>query len=254
MKHEALVNGKHALRRPHFYSPISKNGWFGADFMTTLADLGFSKEAIAETIVSTYSVDGQPNAAPMGATTDSLQRVVLRIYTSSLTYKNLQSKKCAVVNVTSDPEIFYRTAFKEANPKGKMPKEWFEKAETVDAPRLRTADAHIEVAVVDVTPLDAEKTEVTCEVKLLRASTVLPQAYCRASSATIEAIIHATRVELFLKHGDRQKQEQALKLLEKIGACQNVVNRVAPRSRYSEIMDDLNQRVDSWRRKSESLR
>jgi hypothetical protein len=159
-----------------------------------------------------------------------------------------------VVNVTSDPEIFYRTAFKEANPKGKMPKEWFEKAETVDAPRLRTADAHIEVAVVDVTPLDAEKTEVTCEVKLLRASNVLPQAYCRASSATIEAIIHATRVELFLKHGDRQKQEQALKLLEKIGACQNVVNRVAPRSRYSEIMDDLNQRVDSWRRKSESLR
>jgi hypothetical protein len=250
MKHEALVNGKHALRRP----PINSNGWLGADFMTKLADLGFSKETIAETIVSTYSADGQPNAAPMGATMNSQQRLILRIYTSSLTCKNLQSKRCAVVNVTSDPEIFYRTAFKEANPKGKMPKEWFEKAETVDAPRLRTADAHIEVAVVDVTPLDAEKTEVTCEVKLLRASTVLPQAYCRASSATIEAIIHATRVELFLKHGDRQKQEQALKLLEKIGACQNVVNRVAPRSRYSEIMEDLNQRVDSWRRKSESLR
>jgi hypothetical protein len=254
MKHDALVNGKHALRRPFFCFPISKNGWFGADFMTTLADLGFSKEAIAETIVSAYSADGQPNAAPMGATTDSQQRVVLRIYTSALTYKNFQSKRCAVVNVTSDPEIFYRTAFKEANPRGRLPREWFEKAETVDAPRLRAADAHIEVTVSDVKPLDAEKAEVTCEVKLVQASTVLPQAYCRASTATIEAIIHATRVKHFLKHGDRQKQEQALKLLEKIRDCHNVVNRVAPRSRYSEIMKDLTQRVDSWRRKSESLR
>jgi len=222
--------------------------------MTKLADLGFSKETIAETIVSTYSVDGQPNAAPMGATMDSLQRIVLRIYTSSLTYKNLQSKRCAVVNVTSDPEIFYRTAFKEANSEGRMPQEWFEKAETVDAPRLRAADAHIEVTVADVTLLDAEKAEVTCETTLVQASTVLPQAYCRASFATIEAIIHATRVKHFLIHGDREKQEQALKLLEKIRDCHNVVSRVAPHSRYSEIIEDLNQRVDSWRRKGESLR
>jgi len=222
--------------------------------MTKLADLGFSKETIAETIVSTYSVDGQPNATPMGATMDSLQRIVLRIYTSSLTYKNLQSKRCAVVNVTSDPEIFYRTAFKEANSEGRIPQEWFEKAETVDAPRLRAADAHIEVTVVDVMLLDAEKAEVTCETTLVQASTVLPQAYCRASFATIEAIIHATRVKHFLIHGDRQKQEQALKLLEKIRYCHNIVNRVAPHSRYSEIIEDLNQRVDSWRRKGESLR
>ena len=222
--------------------------------MTKLADLGFSKEIIAETVVSTYSADGQPNAAPMGTTTDRPKRLVLRIYTSSLTYKNLQSKRCAVVNITSDPEIFYRTAFKEANPKGRLPREWFEKAETVDAPMLRAADAHIEVTVGDVAPLDAEKAQVTCDVKLVQASKALSHAYCRASSATIEAIIHATRVELFLMHGYREKQEQALKLMEKIRDCQNVVNRVAPRSRYSEIMDDLTQRVDSWRRKSESLR
>ncbi len=222
--------------------------------MTTLTDLGFSKRVIVETIVSAYSVDGQPNAAPMGATMENPQRMILRIYTSSLTYKNLQSKKCAVVNVTSDPEVFYRTAFKEANPNGRLPQEWFERAEKVDAPRLRAADAHIEVAVADIAPFDVERAEVTCEVKLVQASSVLPKAYCRALSATIEAIIHATRVKAFLTHADRQKREQALKLLEKIRQCRNVVNRVAPRSRYSEIMADLNQRADSWRVKSESLR
>ena len=182
--------------------------------MTKMAGLGFSKGVIVETVVSTYGSDGQPNAAPMGATMEQVQRLVFRIYTSSLTYKNLQAKRCAVVNLTSDPEVFYRTAFKEANPQGRVPTGWFEKAETVEAPRLRAADAHIEVTVVDTANLDAEKAEVTCEVKLVHASTVLPQAYCRASFAVIEAIIHATRVKHFLLHGDREKQEQTLSLLK----------------------------------------
>jgi hypothetical protein len=222
--------------------------------MTDLADLGFSKGLIAETVVSTYNMHGQPNAAPMGVTMENAQLLALRIYTSSLTYKNLQTKRCAVVNVTSDPELFYRTAFKETNLEGRVPQEWFEKAETVDAPRLRAAEAYIEVTVADITPFDAERAEVTCEVKLAKASNVLPKVHCRASFATIEAIIHATRVKAFLTHDDRQKQEQALKLIQTIRECHDVVNRVAPNSSYSKIMADLTQRVNSWRVKSESLR
>jgi hypothetical protein len=222
--------------------------------MTKIAELGFSEGTIVETIVSTYNADGQANAAPMGAKMTSAQRIAIRIYTSSLTYKNLQSKRCAVVNVTSDPEVFYRTAFKEANQNGRVPQDWFERAETVDAPRLRKADALIEVAVVEMQPFDAERAEVSCEVKLVQAASVLPKAYCRALSATIEAIIHATRVKAFVTHADRQKREQALKLMETIKECHDVVNRVAPNSRYSEIMADLNQRIDSWRIKGESLR
>jgi len=222
--------------------------------MTKITDLGFSKGVIVETVVSTYNGGGQANAAPMGAIMESSQRLVLRIYTSSSTYKNMQSKRCAVVNVTSDPEVFYRTAFKEANLEGRVPQEWFEKAGTVDAPKLRTADAHIEVAVAAISPLDTERAKVVCEVKLVQASSVLPKVYCRALSATIEAIIHATRVGAFIRHADRQKREQALKLLETIKECNDVVNRVAPNSRYSEIMADLNQRIDSWRAKGESLR
>ena len=215
--------------------------------MTNIADLGFSEGVIMETIVSTYNADGQANAAPMGAIMTMPQRVAFRIYTSSLTYKNLQSRKCGVVNVTSDPELFYRTAFKEANPDGMVPQEWFEKADTVDAPKIPAAEANIEVAVADITSLDAERVEVLCDVKLVRAASVLPKAYCRALFATVEAVVHATRVEAFIAHGDVGKREQALKLLETIRQCHDVVNRVAPNSRYSEIMADLNRRIDSWR-------
>ena len=215
--------------------------------MTELADLGFGKGVIVETVVSTYGRDGEPNAAPMGATMEQAQRVIFRIYKSSSTYSNLQTKRCAVVNLTSNTEVFYRTAFKEANPEGKIPARWFEKAATVAAPRLRAANAHVEVTVVDVANLDGEKAGITCEAKLVHAATVLPQAYCRASFAAIEAIIHATRVNHFLMHGDREKQKQAVDLMEKIRDCQDVVNHVAPNSRYSEIMADLTRRIDSWR-------
>jgi hypothetical protein len=222
--------------------------------MTELADLGFSRDMIAETIISTYDAQGQANAAPMGVTIKNARQIVLRIYTSSLTYKNLQVKRCAAVNIVTDPDLIYQTAFKYNETKSSLPREWFEKAELVDAPRLRKAEAHIEVAVDAIKPLKDGRAEITCEVKLIRASKVLPKVYCRALFATIEAIIHATRVEVFMKHGDREKKKQALKLIELIAECNNVVNRVAPNSRYSEIMDDLAEHINSWRVEGESLR
>jgi hypothetical protein len=222
------------------------------DSMAKLTDLGFSKGAIVETIVSTYNMDGQPNAAPMGAIMENEQRIVIKLYNSSLTYKNLQTKKCAVINVTSDVEVFYRTAFKETNPDGTLPQEWFEKAETVNAPQLRMADATIEISATDMTPIGAEKTEAQCDVKLVKAAKTLPKAYNRALPATVEAIIHATRVKVLIS--DEQEQKHVSKLLEMIEDCNDVVNRVASNSRYSEIMTDLTKRVDSWRAKSESTR
>lgn len=216
--------------------------------MSKLTSLGFLKNVIVEAIVSTYNADGQPNAAPMGVKTEDATHVVIRPYISTLTYKNLQSKKCAVINVTSNPELYYRTAFKEANLEANTI-EWFENAEIVDAPRLRMADAFVEVSVAYIKSLDAERVEVLCNVQLIKAPSLLPKAYCRATFATIEAIIHATRVKVFLA-GDRRMREQAYKLIELIEHYNALVNRVAPQSRYSRIMADLTQEVNSWRVKS----
>jgi len=217
----------------------------------SLDDLGFLKGSIGETIVSTYNVDGQPNAAPMGVVVESNERLRIRPYRSSLTYKNLQTTRCAVVNITSNPELFYLTAFKEANPDGKLSPDLFEKAETVDAPRLRAADAIVEVLVAETGSFGAKRAEFLCNVQLVKASKALPKVYCRAQFATIEAIIHATRIKQFLR-GD--EQERAIKLLELVSVCQDVVDRTAPNSRYSEIMADLTRMIDLWRNERESLR
>ncbi len=115
--------------------------------MVDLNDLGFSKGIISETIVSTFNANGEPNAAPMGVTMENHEQLVIRPFISTSTYKNLQTRKCAVVNLTADPELFYITAFKEVVPDGKLPPALFGKARFVDAPKLLTADAQIEVSV-----------------------------------------------------------------------------------------------------------
>ena len=215
--------------------------------MAKLTDLGFSKGVIVETILSTYNSNGQPSAAPMGTKMENEQRIAIRLYNSSLTLKNLQLNTCAAINLTSDIDLFYRTAFKEANSQGTLPEEMFEKAETVNAPRLSNADAVVEISVAKMTPIDEERTEAICDVKLITAQKTFPQVYCRAFSATLEAIIHATRVKVFLAGNEKQKA-QALKLQENIKACSDLVHRVAPKSRYTEIMAEIAGMVNSWRK------
>ncbi len=215
--------------------------------MIYLKDIGFNKDAIAETIVTTFDTNGQPNGAPMGIIAEENEQLRIRPFLSSLTYKNLQKAKCAVVNVTSNPELFYLTAIKEANPHGKLPGDMFERANTVDAPRLRGADAFIEVKVLEVGPFGADRADFLCSVKLIEASRVLPKTYYRAQYATIEAVIHATRIKPLL-HGNKKEQEQASKLIMLVEACRDVTAHSAPNSRYSEIMEDITEMIGWWRK------
>ena len=220
--------------------------------MVKLTDLGFSRGVIFETVLSTYNDKGEPNAAPMGVIMKNERCVLTRVYNSSLTYQNLLSKKSAVVNVTSDVEVFFRSGAKDANPGEKTPRTWFVKAETVDAPKLSMAEATIEISVKTMTPIDAERTEAVCNVELIRARKIFPKVYCRAFSATVEALIYATRINCFL-NGDEKQREQAKRLMKAFASCRDIVDRVAPESRYAEIMAQLEKQVESWRVEDENL-
>jgi hypothetical protein len=219
--------------------------------MISLEGLGFRMGTIGETIVSTYNTKGQPTAAPMGVVTKNNEQLVIRPFMTSLTYKNLQLTRCAVVNLTSNPELFYLTAFKEANPDQKLSPGLFEKAKCVDAPKLREAEAFVEVTVAEAGSFSGDGAEFLCDVQVVEAIKAMPKVYCRAQFATIEAIVHATRIKPFLK-GTKQEQERALRLIELVNVCKDVVSRTAPKSCYSKIMTDLTQRIHSWRKNSES--
>ena len=217
-----------------------------------LTDLGFLKGMIAECIVSTYNIDGKPSAAPMGVIMEDEQHLIIHLFNSSTTCSNIKANRCAIINLTSNIEVFYKITFKEANIDGQLPQGWFEKAKTVNAPKLRLADATIDVLVSDLAPIGTLKTRATCDVELVQAILKFPQVHCRAMDATLEAIIHATRVKAFLNgEGEQKKVSKLLKLIDN---CNDVVNRVAPNSSYSIVMADLIERIDSWRNKTEGLR
>ena len=214
--------------------------------MTNLTDLGFIKGTIGETIVTTYDINGQPNAAPMGILIENNEQLKIKPYRTSVTYNNLQTNKCAVVNLTSNPQLFYLTTFKDLRHDGKFPNGMFEKAEMVNAPRLEAAHSIIEVSVARIDSFSSERAEILCNVKFVKSSKAFPQVYCRAQFATIEAIIHSTRIKLFIR-GNKQQQKQAIQLTELVNICNDIVNRTAPNSIYSEIMNELTQMIKLWR-------
>jgi hypothetical protein len=215
--------------------------------MAKLSDLGFSKDSIVEIVVSTYDSEGKANAAPMGAIMQTEQEIVINFYNSSNTLGNIQSSKCAVINVTFDINHFYRTAFKEANPDGIVPQDWFTKAETIKAPMLKDASAFVEVKLKGSVAIDPERTKTFLSVVFITVKEMYPKAHSRAFAATIESIVHATRIQVFLSNGEKRREAQ--NLIEKFGICRETVNRTAPKSTYSEIMETLTKKIDTWRKK-----
>lgn len=215
----------------------------------SLSDLGFIKDCVLEVIVSTYGTDYTPNAAPMGIMIEDTDRMIIRPYTTTQTYRNILFHKCAVVNITSDPIIFYRTALKDKNHDNEIPQDWFEKSDFVDAPKLRMADAYVEVKTIEMENTKGGRARVLCEV--LNVSPILkiaPKGYCRATSALMESIIHATRIKVFLSRDEKGRAEDLIKLVKHYD---DVVKRVAPSSFYSDAMKGILKRIDTWKVKDE---
>jgi hypothetical protein len=204
-------------------------------------DLGY----IYEVVVSTCDALGRPNAAPMGIqfVADERghgdKRILLRPFKSTTTYKNLSSRGEAVINVTSDPEVFFKTLVKHEGTKADTLKNIFQLAKTVKPPRIRGSDAYIEVSVQSSgqpTSDEGERADVLCEIKLVEVEKPAAKLYCRAPHALIETMIHASRVKELFSEGSVKEANQ---LLELMGRYRNLIHRVAPGSSYETMANDV---------------
>jgi hypothetical protein len=148
-----------------------------------------------------------------------------------LTLKNrlimppMATAKCGIINLTSDIGLFYETTFKETNLRKQLPKGWFEKLENFKAPQLKSADATIDVSLINLEEINNEKTRAICRVNRINVTTNYPMVYNRALALTLEAIIHSTRIQAFLQEN---RQKEAADLLALVMHCKDVVNRVGP--------------------------
>jgi hypothetical protein len=215
-----------------------------------LKNLGGNDDFIFEVIVSTCSADGTPNAAPMGIRfidkTDERgdKEILINPFKSTTTYHNLSTQHEAVINISSDPAIFYETALKrQARPESSS-KVAFSTSKIVTPPRVKGCDAYIELTVENVTDLktsEKERGEARCRIERIYIQNPEAKLYCRAPHILIEAIIHATRVNELRSQGLAEEAEELSKLIERY---RKLIHKVAPSSQYDVMAEELKMIAD----------
>jgi len=204
-----------------------------------LDGLGFVSGSVHETIVTTMGHDGSPNAAPMGVTRTGPETLELRPFRTSTTYTNLLSHPSACVNVTENPVLYLVTAFKEVDfPELLVP--------CIDGDlRLGTSDAYVFTTVEKGLQGSKLRGVFTCEVSSVEILRSSPRVFSRGKAEAIEAIIHATRIEVFAKQGDVERVER---LIKRFHECKDVVGRTsATDSNEARVIRELERMIEGWR-------
>lgn len=216
-----------------------------------LAGLDFKGKQIYEVVISTLGSNGKPNAAPMGIVVRPPRSLIIRPFKTSLTYHNLKADRCGVANITVDPEVFFKTTFKGTHGGKDIPATWFTRMKSVRAPALRHADVKIAFAVTFVKDDKPKRASFICTVKEINARRSFPRPYCRSDFATIECVIHATRVRELLIRRQTRKAKNLIQLIKHYGM---LAKRVSPNSRNTRIIGKLLSYIKMWRHEIASSR
>lgn len=203
-----------------------------------LNELGFSMDSVNEVIVTTVNPDGSPNAAAMGVIRVGPEILEIKPFKTSSTYRNLLEHPRACINVTSDPALFLMTTFKNEHFNG------FQKASICRDLRLDSSDAHIFVDVLDRSDISEIRSSFRCIASNIEIHRHMPRVFSRGRSEAIEAIVHATRIEVFIREGRLERVER---LIKRFDACKDVVNRVsAPDSTEARVIKALEMLIRKW--------
>lgn len=180
--------------------------------------LGFKKDSIIETIVTTFNEDGSPNAAPMGVTAAGRESILLRVHTDSDTYFNIVRNRGCVVNLVYDPLLFLRTALLGRGRGGEEPEvsgSEIGRALRVKAPFLKEAHAYFEASLRsrrEYLGVDeygsSEVSVVKCRVVRTVVKRRHPVGFNRGLAAAVELAIKLSR-------GQRGGAEEQLEVIRR---------------------------------------
>jgi hypothetical protein len=209
------------------------------DIEEKLKALGFSDGSNYEIILTTLNSDGSYNAAPMGVVMTSPLILTITPFKTSSTYKNLKNKSRACVNVISDPGIYLATSLKEEDLPG-FPVPYID-----GELRLDHSDAHVFIELKSFDELE-HKAKFSFQILSVEVAKSKPKVFSRGRAATIEAIIHATRIKVFFKEGPLERVES---LIKRFYECKDIVDRVSPpESTEGRVIGKLEKLIGDWRK------
>jgi uncharacterized protein len=202
------------------------------DIDASLKNLGFIENSIVETILVTKNIDGSFNAAPMGVIYSD-NKLEVRTYTSSKTYENLLRNECVSLNISDNPLLFLKTAFKNV----------FEVPDITDG-GIENSDAVIyAMKIREDNPFD-NRASFSFKPTDIVVKREVPTVFSRGRAAAIEAIIHATRVEVFHFGG---KEHRVNELLVKIDLCFDIISKTSDvSSTEMRVLDELKTLFKKW--------
>lgn len=200
-----------------------------------LRTLGFKPKSIVEVILTTRNPDGTINAAPMGVKVIENCLIEIKPFKTSNTFTNLKEHSEVCLNISHDPLLFFKTAFK--NEFKILPK-------LTEKLALDEAQACIFCKVIEFHDNSDQRgffKVKPIEFQIIRQT---PLVFSRGVAQAIEAVIHATRVKAYTEQGMLLEAEH---LKGKIMECVEIIRRVSAQDtseyRAAEKIIDL---IEKW--------
>ncbi len=163
-------------------------------------------EGITETIVTTLSSEGIPNAAPMGIVRRGPNHFI-GMYPGTHTYRNVQETGFLVANIVADPMIYVISAF-----------------EDLDNAYFESKDGQPPV-ITDAAAWVYFKAEVDGVVRLTPEHTVIVKRtvprFSRGFASVIDATITGTRLKLLGESGKQRIREDEI-IVTKCGTPRDI--------------------------------
>jgi len=166
------------------------------------------RDGVTEVVVTTVSLNGVPNAAPMGIVRHG-DRIFIRMYRDTTTFRNIAETGYMIANITTDASVFVISAFKELTP------EYFQFEEGIIPPRLKEVSGYIffKCQVDDVVLLEPVSYKV--------AKCSLPT-FNRGFAAVLEATIVGTRLHLYKGDEGKKKIREFETVVKKCGSIRDI--------------------------------
>ena len=190
-----------------------------------LTSVGMEKGKQYETIISSSDLKNHKNAAPIGIICSGKDKVLCRIFKGGKTLDNILSKKEFVINITHDPELFFKTTV------GNLPQDNFSEEGFIN-----NADAYAKCRVIsfkeavkqsDPVKKNGEaiviKSEVV-EMKIFKPVSALNRGF----GYVIECLINYSRFDLF----DESEKEE---FIAEFREARRVVNKVGYKSDIASL-------------------
>ncbi|ODS38148.1 MAG: hypothetical protein A7316_00140 [Candidatus Altiarchaeales archaeon WOR_SM1_86-2] len=182
-----------------------------------------NKNWIYETIVTTWNEE--PHSAPIGISTPDHEKIVLKLYKTSKTYKNVLNSRIFVVNFVDDVELFYKAIFE----KEKL--SYRKVTHGGDYPVLEGAAAYMGAEVSGIRE-DEDAALISSDVIFSGINKEFNESFLfnRAKSLALECITAYTKMDAGVE-GEFFRKE----ILNNYG----IIKKVAPGSNYERLVKEI---------------